>query len=119
MGVGDNATGQVIDIPAVRFKEAKMGEPPELEKFSIVRDTSKAFLTFLAVLTATQVLSGFSGLVEQMRLKIYAAWWALPLLFVGFWAVFLVGECILRAQRRSINSVIHGEAPGDGCDHDG
>jgi hypothetical protein len=62
----------------------------------------KAVVAFVAVLGGLQVLSGWSPTVEAIRLAVYAEPLAMPLLFVGFYAVVLLHECFIRTQREAI-----------------
>lgn len=65
----------------------------------------KAIVAFVGVLGGVQILAGWWSPAETAREAIFAEVWATPLLFVGFYAVALVYECVIRVFSSELESL--------------
>jgi hypothetical protein len=76
--------------------------PKLLENFPHLRVVWKAGAGFLAVLGGIHVLGGWWAPAEKVRQLIYAETSGVPLLFIGFYAITLLYECVIRQTRLGI-----------------
>jgi hypothetical protein len=75
-----------------------------LERFPHLRVLWKAIITFGTVLGAWALLAEFSAPLDEAQQWMYSQVLALPALFAGFFAVYMVIECIHRSQRLAMES---------------
>ena len=76
-----------------------------LESFPHTRVLWKAGVAFLGILAAIQVLAGWWPPAEAARAAVFAEFWAVPLLFIGFYVVALLYECVIRVYRQELESM--------------
>lgn len=65
----------------------------------------KSAIAFVALLGGTQVVAGWWEPAEWARVYIYSNPLALPILFVGFYAIHLVYECVIRTKRAELEEM--------------
>ena len=76
-----------------------------VETFPVARVTVRCFITFVGALGGAQVLAGYWQPAETARAWLFSEPLATPGLFLAFYAMFLVTECINRVQREAMEKM--------------